>query len=70
MIQEVLDKKENMGVTFWTFGVEHYELEENTVQYKKKCKSPKFYNKQDLPYRTFLVGHEKMYGNSTNSDIR
>jgi hypothetical protein len=32
LIQEVLDKKEKMGVTFWTFGVEHYELEENTVQ--------------------------------------
>jgi hypothetical protein len=25
-----------MGVTFLTFGVEHYELEENTVQYEKK----------------------------------
>ena len=24
------------GVTFWTFGVEHYEVEENTVQDKKK----------------------------------
>ena len=35
LIQEVLDKKEKMGVTFQTFGVEHYELEENTVQYKK-----------------------------------
>ncbi len=33
------------------------------VQYntKKKCKSPKIYNKQDLPYGTFLVGHEKTY---------
>jgi hypothetical protein len=38
-----------MGVTFQTFGVEHYEFKENTVQYKKKCKSTKFYNKQDLP---------------------
>ena len=37
LIQEVLDKKkEKTGVTFWTFGVEHYELEENTVQYEKK----------------------------------
>ena len=35
-------KKEKMGVTFWTFGVEHYELEENMVQYKKNCESPKF----------------------------
>jgi hypothetical protein len=59
-----------MGVTFRTFGVEHYELEENTVQYEKKCESPKFYNKQDLPYGTFLVGHEKMYGSSINLDIR
>jgi hypothetical protein len=39
LIQEVLDKKEKAGVTFWTFGVEHYELEENTVQYKKMQKS-------------------------------
>jgi hypothetical protein len=28
-----------MDVTFRTFGVEHYELEENTVQYEKKRKS-------------------------------
>ncbi len=70
LIQEVLDKKEKTGVTFLTFGVEHYELEENTVQYEKKVKSPKFYNKQDLPYGTFLVGHEKTYGNLINLDIR
>ncbi len=70
MIQEVLDKKEKTGMTFWTFGVEHYELEENTVQYKKKYESPKFYNKQDLPYGTFLVGHEKMYRNWINLDTR
>jgi hypothetical protein len=38
LIEEVLDKKEKTGVTFWTFGVEHYELEENTVQYKKKMR--------------------------------
>jgi hypothetical protein len=36
LIQEVLDKKEKTGVTFWTFGVDHYELEESTVQYEKK----------------------------------
>ena len=36
LIQEVLDKKEKTGVTFWTFGVDHYELEETTVQYEKK----------------------------------
>ena len=36
LIQEVLDKKEKTGVTFQTFGVEHNELEENTVQYEKK----------------------------------
>jgi hypothetical protein len=35
LIQEVLDKKEKMGVTFRTFGVDHYELEESTVQYGK-----------------------------------
>jgi hypothetical protein len=70
LIQEVLDKKEKTGVTFRTFGVEHYELEENTVQYEKKCKSPKFYNKQDLPYGTFLMGHEKTHGNLENLDIR
>jgi hypothetical protein len=23
-------------VTFWTFGVDHHELEESTVQYEKK----------------------------------
>jgi hypothetical protein len=63
-------QKGKTGVTFWTFGVEHYELEENTVQYKKKFKSPKFYNKQDLPYGTFLVGNEKTYGNLINLDIR
>jgi hypothetical protein len=28
-----------MGVKFWTFGVDHYELEESTVQYKKMQKS-------------------------------
>jgi hypothetical protein len=31
LIQELSDKKEKTGVTFQTFGVEHYELEENTV---------------------------------------
>jgi hypothetical protein len=36
LIQEVLDKKEKTGVTFQTFGVDHYELKESTVQYKKK----------------------------------
>jgi hypothetical protein len=39
----------------------------NTIQ---KCESPKFLNKQDLPYGTFLVGNEKTYGNSINLDIR
>jgi hypothetical protein len=42
LIQEVLDKKQKMGVTFWTFGVKHYELEENTVPYKKNAKVPNF----------------------------
>jgi hypothetical protein len=36
LIQEVLDKKKKMGVTFWTFRAEHYELEKNMVQYEKK----------------------------------
>ncbi len=70
LIQEVLDKNKKTGVTFPTFGVKHYELEENTVPYKKKCKSPKFCNKQDLPYGTFLVGHDKTYRNAINLDIR
>jgi hypothetical protein len=35
-MQEVLDNKEKTGVTLWTFGVEHYELEEKTVQYEQK----------------------------------
>ncbi len=43
LIQAVLDKKEKTGVTFWTFGVEHYELEENTVQYEKNAKVPIFF---------------------------
>ena len=34
-----------MGVIFRTFGVDHYELEESTVQYEKKCIiSNKMYN--------------------------
>jgi hypothetical protein len=56
-------------VTFQTFGVEHYVLEENTVPYKK-MRSPKFHNKQDLPYGTFLVGHEKTFRNAIDSDTR
>jgi hypothetical protein len=59
-----------MGATFWTFGAKHYVLEENMVPYEKKCESPKFHNIQDLPYGTFLVGHEKMFRNVINSDIR
>jgi hypothetical protein len=46
LIQEVFDKKEKTGVTFWTFGVKHYELKENTVPYEKNAKVPNFkYNK-------------------------
>jgi hypothetical protein len=37
---------------------------------KKICESPKFLNKQDLPYGTFFMGHEKTYGNLINLDIR
>jgi hypothetical protein len=40
--RSIRQKGKKMGVTFWTFGVDHYELEESTVQYGKKCKSPKF----------------------------
>ncbi len=68
--KSIRQKRKKTGVTFRTFGVEHYELEENMVQYKKKCESPKFKNKQDLPYGTFLMGHEKTYGNLINLDIR
>jgi hypothetical protein len=32
-------KRKKMGVTFWTFGVEHYVLEENTAPYKKMQQS-------------------------------
>ena len=39
--RSIRQKGKKTGVTFWTFGVDHYELEESTVQYKK-CKSPKF----------------------------
>ncbi len=42
MIQELLDKNKITGVRFWTFGVEHCELEENTVQYEKNAKVPNF----------------------------
>jgi hypothetical protein len=52
LIQEVLDKKEKTGVTFWTFGVEHYELEENTAQYKKNAKVPNF-----IINKTCHMGH-------------
>ena len=37
--KSIRQKRKRMGVTFWTFGVEHYELEENTVQYEKMGKS-------------------------------
>jgi hypothetical protein len=47
--RSIRQKGNKMGVTFWTFEVDHYELEESTVQYEKKCESPKFQNKQDLP---------------------
>ena len=33
--RNIRQKRKKMGVRFWTFVVEHYELEENTVQYKK-----------------------------------
>jgi hypothetical protein len=68
--RNIRQKRKKMGVTFWTFGVEHYVLEEMMVPNGKKCESPKFHNKQDLPYGTFLVGHEKTFRNAINSDIR
>jgi hypothetical protein len=68
LIQEVLDKKKQ---------VRHLGHLESNIMYlkriryhKKKCESPKYYNKQDLPYGTLLVGHEKMYRNAINLDIR
>jgi hypothetical protein len=52
MIQNVLGKKEKKGVTLWTFGVKHYELEENTVPYEKNAKVPNFIMK-----KTCQMGH-------------
>ncbi len=52
MIQEVLDKKKKTGVTFRTFGAEHYELEKNTVQKKKKAKVP-----NSIINKTCHMGH-------------
>ncbi len=37
--KDFVKQKRKKGVTFWTFGVEHYVLEENTVPYKKMQKS-------------------------------
>jgi hypothetical protein len=34
--KSIRQKMKKTGVTFLTFGVEHYELEENMVQYEKK----------------------------------
>jgi hypothetical protein len=39
--KSIRQKMKKTGVTILTFGEEHYELEENTVQYEKKCESPK-----------------------------
>ncbi len=57
-------------MTFLTFGVEHYELEENTVQYKKNAKVPNFKINKTCHMGLFLMGHEKTYRNLINSDIR
>ncbi len=59
-----------MGVTFRTFGVEHNELKENTVQYKKEnVKVSNF-----IINKTCHMGHfswnEKTYRNSINLYIR
>ncbi len=36
--RSIRQKGKKMGVKFWTFGVDHYELEESTVQYEKKMR--------------------------------
>jgi hypothetical protein len=45
-------QKEKTGVTFQTFGVEHYVLEENMVPYKKNAKVPNF-----IINKTYHMGH-------------
>ncbi len=40
--RSIRQKRKKTGVTFRTFGVDHYELEESTVQYKKNAKVPNF----------------------------
>jgi hypothetical protein len=58
------------------WGCHFGHLESNIMYLKriryhaKKCESPKFNNKQYLPYGTFLVGHEKTFRNAINLDIR
>jgi hypothetical protein len=49
----IRQKRKRTGVTFRTFGVEHYVLKENMVPYKKKyVKVPNF-----IINKTYHVGH-------------
>jgi hypothetical protein len=50
--RNIRQKRKKMGVTFWTFGVEHYVLEENMVPYKKNAKVPNF-----IINKTYHMGH-------------
>ncbi len=40
--RNIRQKRKKTGVTFGTFGVEHYVLEENTIPYGKNAKVPNF----------------------------
>ncbi len=58
-------KRKKTGVTFWTFGVEHYVLEENTVPYKKKnAKVPNF-----IINKTYHMGHF-LWGTRRRSEMQ
>jgi hypothetical protein len=52
LIQEVLEKKKKMGVTFRTFGAEHYELEKIRYSTKNNAKVPNF-----IINKTCHMGH-------------
>ncbi len=50
--RNIRQKRKNTGVTFRTFGVKHYVLEENTVPYEKNVKVPNF-----IINKTYQIGH-------------
>ncbi len=50
--RNIRQKRKKTGVTFWTFGVKHYVLEENTVPYEKNVKVPNF-----IINKTYHMGH-------------